>query len=420
MSLQLRVIVGPQAGTCFPLSPSQPILIGRAADCTIRLDDLTVSRVQCRIELAEGQAVLHDHGSRWGTAVNGQWIDRRELQPGDVITLGETDLRFEDATAVIASTLVPFRHDAARQESPPPRKPASSPSPAELAKLVGRRILRFDIHSVIAPARTGIVFRACDAENGGDVAFKVFYPRMFQTDAAMERFVRAAKTMLSIRHESLVALYLAGRHEGLCFTASEYVDGESAAQLIERVGISGMLSWERALRIAVQIAQALAVAEEHHIVHRNVTPRNILIRCSDGVAKLGDLIFAKALEGVQAVQVTQPGELIGELAYMSPEQTGAADVIDCRSDLYGLGATLYALLTGRPPLEGRDPAETIHKIQTQEPEPPRKYHLSISPLFEGVVLRMLAKRPADRYQTAGQLLTDLRRVAQYQGYSLPM
>jgi serine/threonine-protein kinase len=252
------------------------------------------------------------------------------------------------------------------------------------------------------------------------VAFKVFYPAMFADETAMARFLRAAKTMLPIRHENLVTLYMAGRKEDFCFTASEFVEGESAAQLKERVGISGMLSWEQALRIAAHIGQALAVAEEHRIVHRNVTPQNILIRASDKVAKLGDLILAKAMEGIHAVQVTRPGELVGELAYMSPEQTAGDKGVDCRSDLYGLGATLYAVLTGRPPLEGRNRADMILKIQTQPPEKPTKYHLAISPMFEGVILRLLAKRPDDRYQTAKDLLADLARVAKFQGFSLPI
>jgi serine/threonine-protein kinase len=104
---------------------------------------------------------------------------------------------------------------------------------------------------------------------------------------------------------------------------------------------------------------------------------------------------------------------------MSPEQTGAGVPVDCRSDIYCLGATLYALLTGRPPLEARNAADTIAKIQTETPVDPTKHHLSIPPLFEGVVLRMLAKRPDDRYQTAANLLTDLERAAKYQGISLP-
>jgi serine/threonine-protein kinase len=102
-------------------------------------------------------------------------------------------------------------------------------------------------------------------------------------------------------------------------------------------------------------------------VHRNITPRNILIRETDGVAKLGDLVLAKAMEGTSQEQITRSGELVGQLEYLSPEQTTHARPPDARSDIYSLGASLYALLTGRPPFEGRSVPETIQKIQTEEP-----------------------------------------------------
>src|SRR5207248_885270 len=122
---------------------------------------------------------------------------------------------------------------------------------------------------------------------------------------------------------------------------------------------------------------------------------------------LGDLALAKALEGTLAEQITRPGEIIGDVRYMSPERTRGTADIDGRSDIYSLGATVYALLTGRPPVEGGSLVETITKIRQAEPVRPTKYQLSIPALFEGTVMKMLAKRPEDRYQTAADLLTDL-------------
>ena len=238
--------------------------------------------------------------------------------------------------------------------------PGGESVPADPSHLVGRQILGYHIQAVLARARTGVVYRAMERQKNREVAFKAFYPTVFQDLTAAQRFTRAVNTMLPIQHENLVRLYAAGRAQGLCYTASELVDGQSAAQMIQDIGISGMMPWQYALRIAAHMARALQVAEQHGIVHRNVTPRNILIRQADGVAKLGDLIFAKALEGLSAdIEVTRPGELVGDLSYMSPEQTGAGGPVDCRSDIYCLGATLYALLTGRPPLEGRIAAHRV-------------------------------------------------------------
>ena len=128
------------------------------------------------------------------------------------------------------------------------------------------------------------------------------------------------------------------------------------------------------------------------------------------------MMLAKALEGTLAETITRPGELIGDISYMSPERTkGSLAEVDGRSDVYSLGATLYALLTGRPPFIGDSLTDTVRKIRQAEPEKPKKYQLSIPDQFEGVVLKMLAKRPEDRYQTAAELLKELERVAKFQG-----
>jgi serine/threonine protein kinase len=153
-------------------------------------------------------------------------------------------------------------------------------------------------------------------------------------------------------------------------------------------------------------------------VHRNVTPTNILLQATDKVHKLGDVMLAKALEGSLAEQITRTGELVGDLAFMSPERTRGLTDLDQRSDLYGLGATLYALLTGRPPFEGTTMIEQITKIRQHEPVKPTKYQLSIPAQFQDVVMKLLAKKPADRYQSAKDLLKDLERVAKFTGVKM--
>jgi serine/threonine-protein kinase len=194
----------------------------------------------------------------------------------------------------------------------------------------------------------------------------------------------------------------------------EYVEGESLTQVIRRIGTAGKLDWRNAFRVAVHIARALEKAEEHKIIHRNVTPQNILLRTSDKVAKLGDLMLAKALEGTLAKPVTQPGQLVGELVYLSPERTRTDAAVDCRSDLYSLGATVYALLTGRPPFEGDSLPEVISKIRQAEPVKPKQFQMSIADRFQDCVMTLLAKRPEDRYPSATQLLVDLDRIARFE------
>ena len=198
----------------------------------------------------------------------------------------------------------------------------------------------------------------------------------------------------------------------------QYVDGESLEKVIERIGIRGMLDWTHVFRVAVDICKALEESYQHKIVHRNLTPDNILRRTKDKVCLLGDLMLAKATEGTLAKQVTRPGEIVGNLSYLPPERTFEDQTIDHRSDLYGLGATLYALLTGRPPFESKSMPELVKMIRDQQPTKPKEFQLSIHDGFQDVVMELLEKRPEDRYQTPHDVMRDLERVAKFSGQKI--
>jgi serine/threonine-protein kinase len=195
----------------------------------------------------------------------------------------------------------------------------------------------------------------------------------------------------------------------------EYIAGENLMQLIDRMGVVGMLDWKNVFKVAVQVARALSYAHEHQIIHRNVTPTNILRDAATKDVKLGDLMLSKAMEGTMAQPITRPGELVGDVAYMSPERTRGTTDIDHRSDLYGLGATLYALLTSHAPFEGASLVEKITKIRQEPPAKPTKYQLAIPHPFEQIIMKLLEKRPEDRYASAEELLVDLERVGKLHG-----
>jgi serine/threonine-protein kinase len=287
-----------------------------------------------------------------------------------------------------------------------------------LTDLVGKTLSRYEVGPVLAKGQTSVVFRARDSKEDREVALKVFGPEFSKNEDDVQRFVRAMKTTMPLHHPNLVTLYGAGKTGAYCWVAMEYIEGESLTQVIQRIGTAGMLDWRNALRVAVHVARALDFAQQQQIIHRNITPQNIMVRASDKVTKLGDLMLAKAMEGSLAQQITRPGELLGDVRYMSPERTRPNGEVDGRSDIYSLGATVYALLTGRPPFEGESLVEVITKIRQAEPVKPKKYQLAIPDLFEGTVLRMLAKRPEDRFASAGNLLADLERVAKFQGLTL--
>jgi tRNA A-37 threonylcarbamoyl transferase component Bud32 len=467
MVAQLEVIAGADQGRVFPLASGAPLVIGRGRQTATRLKDLHISRVHCQIEFRGGDIVLKDLNSIGGTFVNNRTITEHVLQPGDIIGLGETQLRFACAEIADQNTLPPDRPAFAVPKPVPSaadlpatipildvlsaaiplveQLPAAipiaedlpaaipigddaprMPAPAALKKLPGERLgelsgsvlSHFHVGIVVARGKSGVVFRARDLSHQRDVALKVLKPEFARNENEVQRFIRSMKTMMPLRHPNLVTLHGAGKKGPYCWIAMEYVEGESLSQVIHRIGVAGMLDWRHAFRIAVHIARALEFAHGRHIVHRNMTPQNVLIREGDRVAKLGDLMLAKAIEGSMAQQITQANEMLGDLRYMSPEQTFGPEQMDHRSDLYSLGALLYATLTGTPPFEGNDLIETITKIRQAPVVMPKKYQMSIPDAFQAIILRLLAKRPEDRHASADELLRELERVARYQGLTL--
>ena len=420
----LLVVSGIETGRRLLVERDVLATIGRDSGCSFRLKDPAVSRRHCEVVVCGKGLEVCDSGSRWGTFVNGQRIDTAIISVGDRLLVGETEFVVCDATGDSQTTTFPFTgltrppryaepgHDSEREARR--NRNDRIRSDEDVLNLVGTKYLTYRIDSIIASARTGAILRSYCERLKRDVALKVFWPRLLSSEPELARFVRSMETAIPVRDENIVSVFSAGRHRGVSYTASEIVEGESVAQLIDRLGVCGMLDWRRVLRIAIDITKALVCADQHKMVHRNINPRNLLIRASDDCAKLNDLVFAKAIEGTQIQQITQAGEVLGDAFYMSPEQIAQNRPIDCRSDMYSLGASLYAILTGRPPLEGRNQRETLQMIELETPAPPTEHHLSISPLMEGEVMRLLEKRPEDRPQTPGRLLHDLQRVATYE------
>jgi serine/threonine protein kinase len=412
MNPQLQVVSGPDSGRTFSLTEGQNVTIGRGETTTTQLRDARVSRLHCQVQVDGGKFELIHASTSASTLVNGKVVTRHELRPGDVIRVGDTELRFVLDASPSHETLVASEADLIAKRA------ATAPKEDDLGALVGKNISHYAIQRIVAQGSSGVVFLANDTQPNRQVALKVLWPAISKDEEEMQRFIRAMKTMLPIRHPNLVAILNAGKTGAYCWIAMEYVEGESLTQVIERIGTAGMLDWRYAFRVANHIGRALEEAHKHQIVHRNITPANILVRSSDKLAKLGDLMLAKALEGTLAVQVTRPGQLVGELAYMAPERTRSTDQVDGRSDIYGLGATVYALITGRPPFEGTSMPDLVTKIRQAEPVKPKKFQLSVPDLFEGAVLTMLAKKPEERYQTPAELIAELERIAKYQGITV--
>jgi serine/threonine-protein kinase len=302
-----------------------------------------------------------------------------------------------------------------------------------MAEMLGKSLHRYKLHRLIATGQLGAVFQARDTKKDQIVALKVVWPEAAAGEADKRRFVRAMRTVIPLRHPNLVAVYNAGKSGPFHWIAMEYISGSSLSDVIKRISVTTVSAngrrralsqglprgwWLFGLRVAVHAGRALEFAHAHQIVHRNITPRNILVRDGDNVAKLGDLMLAKALEGPLAEDITRLGEVPSELRYMSPERTFRSEGGDARSDIYSLGATVYALLTGRPPFVGPSLKETLEQIREAIPVPPTAYRPSIPAAFEKAILKMLAKQPEDRFQTPAELVRHLERIADHEGVKL--
>jgi serine/threonine protein kinase len=409
MSLQFSVLTGPDAGRTFTLQQGADLMLGRGQHSFYRLNDPRVSRAHCQFLLEGDRVTVVCNGGSGGTLVNGAAVQKQILKLGDVVQVGDTQMRLQmgDFPLDVAMAAI-----GGNSTVPPP---APAPSPDKLEALSGQTLSHYEIGPVIGKGHTAMVFHATDTKDSQPVALKMLLPEFSRNDEEMQRFIRGMKAALQFRHPNLVVTHGAGKTGNYCWVAMEFIAGENMKQVIDRIGVAGMLDWKNAFRTAVHVSRALAYAHNAGFVHRNVTPTNILRDATTQVYKLGDLLLAKSLEGTAADQITKPGELVGDVEYMSPERTRGTTEVDARSDLYGLGATVYALLTGKSPGDGKTLIEKITRIRQTAPEKPTKFQMSIPNMFEGVVMRLLAKDPKDRYQTAADVVKELERVGKFSG-----
>lgn len=384
-----------------PLAPNQACLIGRGNLATLRLIDPHVSRTHCNLESFGEHWLIEDVGSTTGTHINGKRVEKHVLQEGDVILIGQTTLTFQ--------TRLP--DETAKSISVPAEEIPSTPR--NLHDLIGRQIHHFLIEKTIAENQRGAVFLAQDIERQREIAVKVLWPKPEEDDRQRRRFVRSILSLKGLHHPNLVRLYSASNHGAYVWLAMEYVPGENLRQVIKRIGSVGMLDWRVAFRVALEISRGLTVLEKAGVVHRNITPTSIL-RTPEGQCKLAGVSLAKARESDGCEQITRQGEVVGEVAYLAPELF-LLNSFDHRTDLYGLGAIVYGLLSGRPPYRAETISQLLKEQMAGDPPRPKTFQLSIHEMFEGAILRLLSRNPFDRYQTATELAEDLERIGRCTG-----
>jgi tetratricopeptide (TPR) repeat protein/TolB-like protein/predicted Ser/Thr protein kinase len=288
-----------------------------------------------------------------------------------------------------------------------------------LSELVGSSVSHYRISEKLGAGGMGEVFKAEDVKLGRKVALK-FLPETLSDDpGALERFEREARAASAIGHPNICTIYEIGEHDGRPFIAMELVEGRTLAEKLK----SGPMAIEEALRIARQMAEALEEAHEHDIIHRDLKPANVIVTAK-GRAKILDFGLAKLLRPIspdaptaEESLLTRAGAVMGTVPYMAPEQL-KGEPADARTDLYALGELLFEMVTGRRPFTETQTAQLIAAILSQPPPPLRPLNKEIPPELEAIILKLLAKHPSGRYQSAHELLTDLGPASTVTGLPL--
>jgi eukaryotic-like serine/threonine-protein kinase len=278
-----------------------------------------------------------------------------------------------------------------------------------LEGLVGQRVGRFEVDGRLGSGGMGEVYRAHDPRLGRPVALKVIPPHLRDDPEHRRRLRQEALTASTLNHPHLVTVYEIVELEDRDVLVTELVDGVALRDRLR----DGALPIGEALTLARQVARGLAAAHAVGVVHRDVKPENLMIR-RDGLVKLLDFGIAKSLRGPVAGLLdgggeTQPGRILGTVAYMSPEQARGL-AVDPRTDVWSLGVVLYEMLTGRTPFQGDTPTDTLAAILVHQPEPPSRLRAELPPEVDPILVRALAKDPDLRYPSAAELAADLERV----------
>jgi tetratricopeptide (TPR) repeat protein len=279
--------------------------------------------------------------------------------------------------------------------TPTPDAGASGPDPYGL---MGRTVGRYEVTGLLGAGGMGVLYKATDTQLDRAVALKFLPPQWSANERFKQRFVREARAAAALDHTNICAIYEVGEtEEGQLFIAMAHYEGATLHQTIAR----GPVGVDEALRLTAQAASGLAAAHGRGIVHRDIKPANLMVT-EDGTVKILDFGLAKTAEA----GLTESGMRLGTPAYMSPEQTRGEE-IDGRSDLWSVGVVLYELLTGKRPFRGERNSTIIHAIRHDEPEPPRELREDLPAEVEGLVLRLIAKDPDDRYESARELADTL-------------
>ncbi|MBN2711586.1 MAG: serine/threonine protein kinase [Planctomycetes bacterium] len=287
----------------------------------------------------------------------------------------------------------------------PPTVITGKSSGAKKDDLIGELIGGCRLEKKLGQGGMGAVYLAHHLALDIPVAVKILPPQFASANqTAVDRFVREARAAARLKHHNIVGVMNVGQERGLNFIVMDFVDGESLQDVLDR---KQAMAPESAIDVIIQACNALELARENNIVHRDIKPDNVMID-QKGVVKLADLGLAKQTE--DELSVTQSGMAMGTPHYMSPEQANDARSADHRSDIYSLGCMFYRMVAGRVPFDDQSIYKILTKHMQDDIPDVRSINPSVPENIAGIIKKCMAKDPADRYQKASELIDDLNRA----------
>ncbi|MBI3723892.1 protein kinase [bacterium] len=442
MKLKLTFLTGHYRGHALEFEAPRTFVLGRSSSSDVQLYDAKLSRRHCAFRIDNEGVRYKDLASVNGTFLNGARVTEGFLKDGDLLVLGDTQMAvaldahgetvFVDPTQHVEPMPVTGDPMTAMIPAGSSLTPAAPGTPTaalaigptceicqkvipaseinDAAHRKGRYVCarckgpRVDVPGYalgkcLGEGAMGAVFEARSPE-GRQVAIKVLKVQGDVSQEDRQRFYREAATTGALVHPNVVRLLGQGEAGPALYIIMEFIKGQSLKKLIDE---KGPLMVPHALHVTRQIAAALEHARTRQIIHRDVKPENILVQ-EDGVAKLTDFGLAKSVLSAGRSGLTRPGEGMGTLPYMPPEQIDNALEADHRSDVYSLGATLYHMLTGKKPFYAKSNIDFFMKIMNDHPTPIAEFRNDVPGVVTNLIAKCMAKKPADRFQTAGDLV----------------